>query len=989
MTATAPPTNFGSTPADTRFDAFGMPISSGSAIPAPVLLSSNPRPARQLRSHDHHQHQQNSYGTSSSSSAPSLSTPVSSRSSAAAPFPAGAGANGGLVTKHHNHNSGHSPLLQSPPSPSIKSYGTASSVSDDAGTQSVIVGERSSFTSTVASDTAAAEGVASGSSRRFGEVLPDGENRMQGETAGAEAAVTRPSDLHSAGGRSDRRSFQVARRSSSTERDAAEAGFVLHRSPLQRTQKTTEEAPRYAAGQESSYDPHCTETINGRTDVMKGSGVAVEGGGGGEGEGRGTSSPAKSGQVHLSNQGSARRGPLGYASVNTNDDHDGGVVARARNDDSNDGGQPCRDAGPFSHSSANPPPTLIEFVLRRVRTTSLLQFCWVVLLVVMLMVGNACQVIFLNFWIHQFPTKSSSSSSSSSHSGSGGPDRAEALESSYTTFIISAVIFALFFVVLLLVYWLWRRPSLLFARERAGWWLLLGIGAMDTLNSAMAIYAAAHTPEVLQALFVSLVPIYSAFFTKWLLKDPRNYANVYVVVSFALIMAGVALASLFSYAATHRGHHHADDDGSSSISGRHGFAARHTPTFLFNFFAASDPPPSAATRDKQIWCLIFFFSVPPTVLLNVLQTMYMIRYTYTDEMTAYLLEHEGDAEDSTLRTSIASSGRARTGVREREVDDVEGQAGEAKAAADLHETSASRTRARGSQPRRESPPASATAASPASAEAAPAGPLPTSDLASPRSSEAANSDEEAEGTFLQRQHRLHIPSSELRLHGEDATVKIVMLAADTTLQALMGFLLMPMDALPWFGGSDSLREVWQNLDDGVDCVLHCPRNLRYCLLYSMGFVLVYIASAYLNRYSVTLCSMVSQLSGPITALVLIAFPALNMTGDAAPWYVSVFAVVLLSCGTIIYVYWDEMTGEEKASGEMQLKWAMMEEQARRHGPSGEENDTDSQQQQHHYRRSRTRRYRPRRQSSYVVVVDHDPDAPRPPRPSGDVAENHH
>ncbi|KAG5487739.1 hypothetical protein LSCM1_08105 [Leishmania martiniquensis] len=584
------------------------------------------------------------------------------------------------------------------------------------------------------------------------------------------------------------------------------------------------------------------------------------------------------------------------------------------------------------------PPTLVELVVRRMQSTSLLQFLWVLLLMAMLLVGNAFQVIFLNFWIHQFPTNlrsmsatmSSSSSSASSDSGSS-EEHANALASSYTTFVISAVLFPAFFMVLSITYALWRRPNLSFTREWAGWRLLLGIGAMDALNSAMAIYAAANTPEVLQALFVSLVPIYSAVFTKWLLKDPRDYANLYVVVSFALIASGVALASLFNYVIAHR--HHAEHGSGSSEAAVGGRATRK---FRLATFSEGPSSLSAVALDQQLWCLIFFLSVPPTVLMNVWQTMYMIRYTSNDQLTAYLAEHVNEAE---YEESDNSAATAAPGQRTRLVDN-EGVAPHPLSTAEA-------------------------------GEAVDPVPLRSPGAASPGTS----SDGSVHGHY-----RLHVPHSELHLHGEDASVKLVMLTADTTIQAILAFVLMPMDALPWFGGSSSIQEVVQNLEDGIDCVLHCPRNMRYCILYSTGFVLVYIASAYLNRYSVTLCSMVSQLSGPITALVLIAFPSLNMTGDASPWYVSVFAILLLSCGTVMYVYWDEMTVEAKAVGEMQLKWAMMQEQARRHAPSSAEgqlyheiHDGSSGHlaapQPHHHPRSR--RYRRRRQSDYVVVVDQD------------------
>ncbi|CBZ23198.1 hypothetical protein LMXM_03_0650 [Leishmania mexicana MHOM/GT/2001/U1103] len=614
---------------------------------------------------------------------------------------------------------------------------------------------------------------------------------------------------------------------------------------------------------------------------------------------------------------------------------------------------PSSPVPPFLSRSAQsptgPPPTFVELVMRRMESTSLLQFLWVVLLMVMLLVGNAFQVIFLNFWIHQFPTKlhspitpaSSSSASSSSASDSGSGGHAKALASSYTTFVISAVLFPAFFVVIFITYALWRRPNLRFTREWAGWRLLFGIGAMDALNSALAIYAAANTPEVLQALFVSLVPIYSATFTKWLLKDPRDYANPYVVVSFVLIATGVALASLFNYVVTH--HHHTEGSSGSGQAAVGGHAG--VKDLLFAVLSGgSSSSSSPVALDRRLWCFIFFLSVPPTVLMNVWQTMYMIRYTSNDQLMAYLAEHADDPEGE------ENNDNAPAGAPGQVTALLDG-------ARDSH----------GDAPHHPAP---------AAGEAVERVPLQPS---------AASASRPLPGGWA---HQQHIPHNEHLLHGEDASVKLVMLTSDTTIQAILALMLMPMDALPWFGGSNSIGEVVQNLEDGINCVLHCPRNMRYCILYSTGFVLVYIASAYLNRYSVTLCSMVSQLSGPITALVLIIFPSLNMTADASPWYVSVFAILMLSCGTVMYVYWDEMTVEEKAVGEMQLKWAMMQEQSSRHPPLSAEgqryHEIDSnvngsslttshsgvaQPQQH--RHSRWRRYHRRLRPDYAVVVDQD------------------
>lgn len=94
-------------------------------------------------------------------------------------------------------------------------------------------------------------------------------------------------------------------------------------------------------------------------------------------------------------------------------------------------------------------------------------------LVCLLMSGNIMQVIMLNFWLHQFPK--------------------DEVPGNYTTFAVSAFIFSAFFCLTLCVYILIKRPCLKFTRHVRGWLWLVGIALMDTLNSALCMYAASHT----------------------------------------------------------------------------------------------------------------------------------------------------------------------------------------------------------------------------------------------------------------------------------------------------------------------------------------------------------------------------------------------------------------------------------------------------------------------------------------------------------------
>lgn len=156
--------------------------------------------------------------------------------------------------------------------------------------------------------------------------------------------------------------------------------------------------------------------------------------------------------------------------------------------------------------------------------------------------------------------------------------------------------------------------------------------------------------------------------------------------------------------------------------------------------------------------------------------------------------------------------------------------------------------------------------------------------------------------------------------GDDTSVKIFMLSTDTFWQLIVTLLLLPADALPWYGNSKNVGVTWHNFLEGVDCVFTIRENAIYGVMYTLGFVFTYLGSAYLNHYSVALCAIVTQLSSPVTALILVIIPSWNQHGqDSPPWFLSLISIVMLSVAALIYVVWEEKTDEEKKEGEMQLK----------------------------------------------------------------------
>ncbi|ESL07226.1 hypothetical protein TRSC58_05090 [Trypanosoma rangeli SC58] len=446
--------------------------------------------------------------------------------------------------------------------------------------------------------------------------------------------------------------------------------------------------------------------------------------------------------------------------------------------------------------------------LEKLRCTHPLRIIWVLILILLVTSGNAMQIIGLNFWIRSFPKD-------------GAPGN-------FATLAVSSLLFGLFFFLMLVVYLIIVRPSLAFLRCARGWWLLFLIGLTDAVNSYIAIYAASYTPEVLQALFTTLVPVYAAGFTKWILKDPRNYWNIWVFTSFLLIISGVVVASAYQFT--------------------RGFGG--------------------ASKDKAWWSLLFFLSVPPTVLMNIWQSLYMLCFTYDPLFEEHQFQPEQadpipgpqwnnqtevnfSAQNTERGTDNEYSDGEHSPTQERGFERPEGASGDTHV---LGET----------------------------------------------------------GDFFIR-----------RMQGNDTIVKLVMLTCGTNIQFVLVMLALPMDALPWWGGSHSVQDAWTNFSDGLWYIFHSENTFIYCMVYTVGFVFTYIGSAYLNQHSVTLCSMIGQLSSPFTALILIIVPKWDLEKGYTPWYISLMAIILLCVGSFVYTLWEEKTEQEKEAGEHRLKETLL------------------------------------------------------------------
>ena len=150
---------------------------------------------------------------------------------------------------------------------------------------------------------------------------------------------------------------------------------------------------------------------------------------------------------------------------------------------------------------------------------------------------------------------------------------------------------------------------------------------------------------------------------------------------------------------------------------------------------------------------------------------------------------------------------------------------------------------------------------------------------------------------------------------DDATVKLVMLGITGVSQVFWIFALLPLDSVPWFGGSSSIRGTIDNLREGWDCVLRgdsgCSETYKYYVIFCTSYFMNYLGSSYLNHYSATLNSMVTQLSSPVAAIVLLVAPALNVDAQPLDAGSSIGAVMLLVAGALIFSIWEQGTRKNR------------------------------------------------------------------------------
>lgn len=558
---------------------------------------------------------------------------------------------------------------------------------------------------------------------------------------------------------------------------------------------------------------------------------------------------------------------------------------------------------------------------------------WVIFLVALVMIGNFMQIVMLNFWLISFPS--------------------DGTPGNYTAFAVPGIFFAILFALLFGAYAVIRRPSLRFATHLHGWGILLGVGFCDALNSWMATYAASNTSEVLQALFTNLCPLFAVFLSKWILHDTRRYANIYIASVFILTICGILAASLYGLIKDH-----------NMSEGRWWiliFFLSMPVRVLMNVFQSLYM--IVYTRDSKFvsWLRVRFAEEEEEETPTVADAAKHAAATTAKE------PDDVDQQETHMSCHDVSKVHLKANADVDDCADALAAAGEPESDPSLpvimitSPTSAAVDPPPSQQQRQQTqsvcfdgvykPPVvqkpspkepqqlsitvvdagDDVVATPADEPAPPPVANPGSDNAA--TATAADIHESTFDVGGEEEEDILSPAAAaapplptqtmftVRYNqGEDTIVKLVMLAGETFIQMCFTLSLLPADALPWWGNSDTVAATWENFKEGIRCVFTIQENFLYCFLYTLGFIFTYVSCAYLNHYSAALCSIVSQLSSPVTALMLVIVPSWNVQEDGdSPWYCNVVAIFFLCIAALLYVLWEEMTDHEKVQTEYTLK----------------------------------------------------------------------
>lgn len=538
-----------------------------------------------------------------------------------------------------------------------------------------------------------------------------------------------------------------------------------------------------------------------------------------------------------------------------------------------------------------------------------LGFLFAVICVLFVIVGNVILLIGINFWLTVFPVEEGLLMHNSSQ---------------IAIQVVASMLMVIFFTaaagVFVLCYGgvpLWR--ALTDTKRMRGplyrGFLLVASGASNGICGILGVYSMSHTPEFLQAVLLCCIPFSAQVWTVIFIPEERkrNYLSLFFVFAFLLFVAGVLLSSITA------------------------------------FTQQSDEAEKASWE----WTLIYLLSCVAFGLWCVIQRLYLdamiVRDVECDDGCSDAAAEQGEKghggglvgaarrhkksraksvyqreEASEARTSKRSDGGIELVTANVGSGSGNGAAAESVGMNSVELVVVAVRSLAGSpnkfadQPMEESPnaPAAATAtAHPHSADAVDTHgyeahrphPLPHDAGADDGTAYDDNDDDEVTAA-----HALLL--AEKRSWGRqsvsDNAAKLLLLVAGLLFQLIISLALFPVDAIPWFGTSSSVGQAWDGLAASFQFIFHSWVNMRYGLLYTLGYIMSFIGCTFLNEHSPTLASVVLQLAGPVTSLAILIIPQWNVYHDSADVGHKVGGVILLLFGALLYHVWEQRSLRE-------------------------------------------------------------------------------
>lgn len=151
---------------------------------------------------------------------------------------------------------------------------------------------------------------------------------------------------------------------------------------------------------------------------------------------------------------------------------------------------------------------------------------------------------------------------------------------------------------------------------------------------------------------------------------------------------------------------------------------------------------------------------------------------------------------------------------------------------------------------------------------------------------------------------------------DPTTVKLVLILGSSFVQGILLFCYFPLDWTPGYGTSPNAATSAATLRSNYRCVFFgdgCSAdNFAYFVAFSLSYAASMVGNTLLNQISPPLCSMVTQLATPCGALLLIIVPAWNVNGSSYQLGSAIGALILVTLGSVIYVYWARFLQSDSA-----------------------------------------------------------------------------